>query len=486
MSTSFECPRCGVTINDSKNARPAKCPTCHETLDAAHIVHRLELDVDYELSAPPMESETEVIEATNDRLMLSIPGGGKRARSLGCFSVLWLLITGTVTTVFALVGFEELGKDEEWGPYLAFGVLSLFWLVGLGMFYFSVKLKYTRGYLFLSRERVVHQSIFLGRKTNTEITLTPNSHAMLVESFRENDTPVYRVKIDTDGKDIHFGTGLSHELKEWYVETINTFIVWAHGQRGDDRAPDRDMFGNVDRGMMCPMCGTRADEPGIAQCRSCGARWKWSGDSIDSAQLVEEISPEELSRSSVCVVSRTREGGWELSYGIRHLADNSHGLGALLIFALIWESFISFFSFMVLSNGGGFGVFALLFTVPFHLIGIGLLAVSFFAMFGKFRLNLANDRSSAKWSIGPIGYTMRFSTSSITDVYVKHGGALSSFKNKTNNTTRTSTSEGVSCILLAAGKRIPVTSDASYSESREIAGLIRYCLHEMGHRLQDE
>ena len=175
-----------------------------------------------------------------------------------------------------------------------------------------------------------------------------------------------------------------------------------------------------------------------------------------------------------------------LTYAIRNLADNSRGSVGLLFFGLIWEGFISFFSFMVVSKGGGFGIFALLFTVPFHLVGILLLFLSVFAMFGKFRLNLASERSSAKWGIGPLGYTMRFATSSITDVYVKHGGALSSFKNKTNNPSRTSTSEGVSCILLAAGKRIPVTSDASYTESREIAGVIRYCLHELGHRLQDE
>ncbi|MBD3676736.1 MAG: hypothetical protein HUJ26_24775 [Planctomycetaceae bacterium] len=486
MMRSFECPRCGVTIQDSGQSYPEACPICHAQLDVAEAVHLLDLDAEYQLNAPPQGMKAEVIEATQDRLMLSIPEGGKRARSLGCFGMLWLLITGAVTSVFAFAGMEELAREEEWGPYFVFGILSLFWLVGLGMLYFAVKLKYTRGYLFLSRERAVHQSIFFSRKTNTEIILNANSHARLVESYQENESPVYRIKIDTDGKDIHFGTGLPHELKEWYVETINRFLAWAYGEAVDSTVPQRDVFGNVDRGSLCPMCGAMVDEHQGERCQSCGARWEWGGDKIESARLADEISPDALSPSSLCSVSRTKQGAWELTYAIRHLADNSSGIGAFLIFGLLWEGFISFFTVMIVSSGDMFGFLALLFTIPFHLIGILLLTVSVFAMFGKFRLTLTSDRSSAKWGIGPLGYTMRFATSSITDVYVKHGGALSSFKNTTNNPPGTSTSEGVSCILLAAGKRIPVTSDASYSESREIAGVIHYCLRDLGHRLQDE
>ena len=59
-------------------------------------------------------------------------------------------------------------------------------------------------------------------------------------------------------------------------------------------------------------------------------------------------------------------------------------------------------------------------------------------------------------------------------------------KKKGYHRTQKSRSEGISCILMAAGKRIPVTSGAQESDSRTTAGLIRYCLNDLGHRLQDE
>lgn len=361
-------------------------------------------------------------------------------------------------------------------------------LIGFVMLYFAIKMKYTRGYLFLGRDRAVHQSILFSRKKNTEITINATSHARLVEAYQENDTPVYRVEIKSDGGEISFGTGLSTELKEWYVESTNNYIAWCYGEQtgSSTTSSTRDLFGNTDLGVVCPACGTTVIDEEAESCSKCGVRWEKSAGKIVSAHVRDEITPEELSADSFLSISKRGNGDWLLKYSIRHLADNSSGGGCLLVFGILWESFILFFSYSAASSGDLMGIFMLLFTLPFHLVGVGLTLLSLMVLFGGFRLTLGADRSQTKWCLGPVGYTMRFATSSITEVLIKHGGALSSLKNNSNSSSRTSKSTGVSCILIAAGKRIPVTSDASHRESREAAGLIRYCLHDLGHRLQDE
>ncbi len=483
MSDIIECPRCGSTIDYQRGAVPTKCPTCHLQTEVDKITSHLELDVDYKIDSPPYESKAEILEATNDRLMLSIPSGGKRANSLGCFGVIWLLITGAVSGGF---GFAKLYGEGDDVPIFIFGVLGAFWLIGLVMLYFAIKMKYTRGYLFLSRDRAVHQSIFFSRKKTVEIPLDSKTQARLVEAYQENNTPVYRVEVETDGQKISFGIGLSKEMKEWYVETANTFIAWSCGKQEGSSAATRDMFGNADLGFVCPACGTTLLDESSESCSECGVLWEKNSGKIVSAQIREVITPEEIASDSFLSISRRSTGEWLLKYSLRNLADNSSGGGCLLVFGLLWETFISFFTFSVATFGDVMGIVMLLFTLPFHLVGVGLILFSLFALFGGFRLTIGTDRSRAKWCLGPVGYTMSFSTSSITEVLIKHGGALSNLKNNSNSSSRTSKSKGVSCILIAAGKRIPVTSDASHRESREAAGLIRYCLHDLGHRLQDE
>ncbi|MDB4786625.1 MAG: hypothetical protein P8M30_05895 [Planctomycetaceae bacterium] len=483
MSDNIECPRCGTTINCQGGAVPTNCPTCNLEMEADKIASQLELDVDYRIGSTPYESKAEILEATNDRLMLSIPPGGKRANSLGCFGVIWLLITGAVSGGF---GFAKLNGEGDDLPIFFFGLLGFFWLIGLGMLYFAIKLKYTRGYLFLSRDRAVHQSIFFSRKKTVEIPLDSKTHARLVESYQENNTPVYRVEIETDGQKISFGTGLSKELKEWYVETTKSFVAWSYGKQEGGSAATRDMFGNTDLGFVCPACGATLQDESSESCSECGVRWEKNAGKFISAQVRDVITPDELSPDSFLSISKRDSGEWVIRYGLQNLADNSSGGGCLLAFGIFWESFVLFFSYSVASAGDLMGIFMLLFTLPFHLVGVGLTLFSLFALFGGFRLTIGTDRSRAKWCLGPVGYTMRFATSSITEVLIKHGGALSNLKNNSNSSSRTSKSKGVSCILIAAGKRIPVTSDASHRESREAAGLIRYCLHDLGYRLQDE
>ena len=486
MPETVECSRCGTPIAAAGESLPPFCPTCGAQLEAAQVTHEFNTQVDYELNAPPVGSKIEILEATHDRLMLSIPAGGKRANSLGCFGIIWLLITGAVTAGFTFGAMQDAG-DEAPGWFL-FLFLSVFWLVGIVMLSFAARMKYSRGYLFLSKDRAVHQRILFGRKSNSEISLEGSSYAHLVESYQENDVSVYRIEIEgVDGK-IKYGTGMEREQKEWYVETINQFIAFQNGSVIDGKSTsiDRDEYGDVIPSQVCPACGQIVPDDETTQCASCGASLERSEHEVLSAHISEEISPESLPHDFPMQVSRSSNGDWEFLYPMRKMADNFKGGGCLLAFGAMWETFIIFFTGGVFMTPGFMKIFMLLFTIPFHLVGIGLTTIGLFTIFGGFRLRLGSEKSSARWGVGPIGYTRRFSTSSITEVKLIQGQALSSFKKTRHNRSSRSRSEGISCILMAAGKRIPVTSGTIEHESRTAAGLIRYCLHDLGHRLQDE
>jgi hypothetical protein len=281
---------------------------------------------------------------------------------------------------------------------------------------------------------------------------------------------------------------MNPDHKEWYVETINQFVSFQHisTDSATPAAAKRDQFGDLLPASRCPACGQVIPDNESTSCTSCGASLDFSDVDEMSAHILEEIAPESLPHGFPIQVNRSLRGDWELTYPIRKMTKNVRGLGCLLGFGAVWETFILAFTGGVFMAPGFMKIFMLLFTIPFHLVGILLISLGLFCLIGSFRLKLGADRSSAFWGFGPLGYTRRFSTSSITEVKLVQGAALASFKNTRRNRPSRSRSEGISCILMAAGKRVPVTSGAKEYDSRTAAGLIRYCLHDLGHRLQDE
>jgi hypothetical protein len=134
---------------------------------------------------PPAGSTIEVVERNAERLVLFIPASPRRGRELGCFTMLWLLIVSIITAALAN------GVRQPGGPapsQLFF--LVPFWLVGLTMLYFSLRMRHTRTLVLVELGRAVLQQTFLGRTKTRETALTPGEPAILVESYRQNDVPV--------------------------------------------------------------------------------------------------------------------------------------------------------------------------------------------------------------------------------------------------------------------------------------------------------
>jgi hypothetical protein len=225
---SYFCPHCGQGIDEDFLASAAEtfdCPKCRESIRLADIAPEI---AQRNANQPFLE---EVVEETppggriqcrlnGDQLVIyAPPGRSGNAMVLGLFSIIWLGFTGFLS--FAIIGSGELEKSQQ--PFLII-FFSIFWLAGLLMFYFWFKGWFGKTYILVERDRLVVRFVLLGREKIKEYVLTPDSRASLVESYQQNDRPVYAVSVQTAGKSAKFGTFLKQEEKQWIVDRINRHL----------------------------------------------------------------------------------------------------------------------------------------------------------------------------------------------------------------------------------------------------------------------
>ncbi len=103
-------------------------------------------------------------------------------------------------------------------------IVDGFWFIGLGFASLWLKLRFPKTILLLERDRLIMQRVFLGFKSITETPFLPDTKAKLVTAFEGNDDPVYSISVISGTRRAEFGTQLSREEKDWFVEHINEFL----------------------------------------------------------------------------------------------------------------------------------------------------------------------------------------------------------------------------------------------------------------------
>ena len=76
------------------------------------------------------------------------------------------------------------------------------------------------------------RSIQVIRALKILILLEPSQYGMsierlraeLVESYQQNDVPVYKIVVNGTNRSASFGTALAREDKAWLAKTINDFL----------------------------------------------------------------------------------------------------------------------------------------------------------------------------------------------------------------------------------------------------------------------
>lgn len=512
----FVCPGCQADIESDLLERTGRavCPFCSADLSglnwtlpqdpdglAASVVAPTSAgQVTRELPAVPGKSRIQVVESTADRLVIYVPGGGKQSAGLGCFALFWNLFM----CIFTPPWFIFDGKGDN-GPPMLFLIpfLGLFWVVGLGMAYFWLKMKYERTFVLLEKERLVVQKILFNRKKVATTMLGPDSRAALVESYSQNDVPVYRVEVNgTDGA-AKFGTALADDEKDWLVDRINEFLGVAEAEPTSKTVETVEEINSANREYptACEKCGaplTGTPVYGVLPCQHCGAVHRGTIPKPALTTAVEpkpaeesygRLTPDELAAGSPIVVDEAGREELRLHFAAAPATPLRWIVPLFTIpFAIAWYAII--FTFI----GGAQEIPLLpvrigftLFTIPFLVVGLFPFWMGLFALVGRTSIKLNSEKLTARWHIGRLGYSKAIPVESITSVRVERGDEAG--RNQRVRSHRPSVGENSSlskcCIVRSAGKMTPLTLFHDETVARQVAELLRTRLAELGHTLNN-
>jgi hypothetical protein len=376
--------------------------------------------VDPVVPPQPTGAMVRVHQSTADRLVLDIPPG-KSAGGLGCFAIFWNGFMALFTTVFAFGQNQANDRKELLFLWL---FLGLFWLVGLGLIYGWLKLRFERCFLLVERDRAVLRRMFLGRRRQTELPLDESSRAELVEAYRQNDVPVYRVSITgAGGATLHFGTALEPSEKDWCVDAVNA-LLQPRPATPAVQGPTKSL---------CEACGAVIPEDafrsreGRAICPGCGHEQACS--TSERLELAMEASPDEKPASVAILEDSPERLGLRL--GVSEYAAATWFIGLFgLGFAALWYSLIGgsiWNGFRGLIGGGGGGLqvwFELAILAPFVLAGLIPVGMGLLAIFGRITTWVDREAVRIRVHVGPFGRTWTMPTANVTAVRLIDGSSL--------------------------------------------------------------
>lgn len=228
--SELTCPVCQATfdVDSDRPALPDECPFCGTDLTnlAAGLppptrAYRAPLGSESETPAPrslPADSKIVMLTPEPGQLIFQIPPGkGGAAGFLLFFGIFWLALTSIIAAIFAFAGNE----NPDPGSWMLIPFFGVFFLIGFGVLIGGMAMKYLQTMLLIERHRAVMQKSLFRYETYHEMPLGEGAHATLVESYRQNEQPVYAVAIVSGGKSFKFGTSLTDAEKCSLLGLIN-------------------------------------------------------------------------------------------------------------------------------------------------------------------------------------------------------------------------------------------------------------------------
>jgi uncharacterized Zn finger protein (UPF0148 family) len=509
----LDCPKCRAAINPDLvgDSGRVECPFCGNNwslLDTSTLPTEIFTNEPKSGGVPararggtqqaaplPLGSRIKVIEEDQERLVLYIPGGGKQAAALGCFAILWNGFMCIFTPPWFLGAFQGPGNNP---PPVIFLILflGLFWSIGLGLACFWLKMKYERVFLLLDRDRLVVQKVLFNRKRIQETALSRDSRAALVESYQQNDTPVYRIEVQGKSRAAKFGTALSDEEKDWLVDRINDFLdvtpvtVEAASAMGGVLAPGAGATAVVPQS--CRKCGAPligAVVNGALTCTHCGDVYRIEvllpGRMLD-IDRIERLEPADLPPDSPIRVDEDSDGVLQLSYPATSDTPLRWVLPLILIpFSMAW--FGGVFAVFAWAWQAPFlleNVFFVLFSVPFLTAGLVPLGMALAAIRGRTTVRLTGDSLTCRWHVGRFGRSRSLSTAAIDRIRIANFANVGQ-NPRVKSPTRSQNVGWECCIVHAGSQKMLLTVFLDETVARQVAALVRTRLEKMGHALRD-
>lgn len=457
----------------------------------------------------PDSSRIQVVESSPDRLVLVLPQGGRNARGLGCFAFFWLLITAAISVPIlgAQLGFfGPIKWDGDPPPNWAIGLFfAVFWGVGLGMGYAWLKMSFTRTMLSLEPTRFAVQFELFGKKSLRVLELDANSSAELVEAYRQNESPVYRIAMTGVGGEEKFGTALEVIEKEWLVTAINCFLghdltrLSQPETRGDisyhsGTCPQcSSELRAISGGCVCDRCGYLSDLP-LASVRKPSPSKSYptfNGLSVVQTEQTAELSPADLPASSRLSVDDSNPDAAKITYVAIPPGPVKYGITAFLgLFCCGWfggaATFMSIGLKDVLKDGvAGPQILFVIIPVIFLVSGLLPLFVLCVVAFGRCVILINGDWVRGRLQFGPFFKEKRIATASIADVGLGVSSSESSMV-PVRGRPRRSGLRGPVAMIFSQQLSLPLSLSSDVSFNRELAGLVAYQLRQFGHAVPHE
>tara|TARA_R110002072_G_scaffold302710_2_gene487667 strand:- start:193597 stop:194982 length:1386 start_codon:yes stop_codon:yes gene_type:complete len=458
-----------------------------------------------ELSAPPPGVGIKVVKSSPEQLVIAIPPGGKKARSIGCFGFAWMAIVLPISCAFIIGGAEdENGNAVSLLVLIPF--LGIFWAVGIGMIVVWARMRFTEIFLSVEREQFAIQKTLFGRKKLKKIALDDVSQARLVESYQENDVPVYAIQMEGIGETEKFATGLSYEEKRWLANAINRFL----GVGGASKAGSADsatlpefcddcgselMIGEGKR--VCPDCArvylednVKEDEedevydidPDSRRGRSAAA---FRGSNGKITERPPALTPYELPEGSLVRIDLDDGESLTFSYRVQSpLIVNVFLGGFLCFFCLFWYgvSLPAFFAALLSDEPIVMKIVGTLFASVFLVVGLMPLGMLLTLFFGRARLQMRREDVTGSIGFWLLRKKKTISTESITDV----GLAALQVSRKGAVQTSGQFAGMQACMIKSSEFNMPLTMSADAQFNAQVAGLARFQFERLGVKLAND
>lgn len=461
-----------------------------------------------ELTTPPAGVGIQVVKSSDDQLVIAVPPGGKRARSIGCFGVVWLGITATVSGGFLFADNAEKNGD---GPPLLILIpfFGIFWAVGIGMIVAWVRMRFTQILLSVEREQFAIQKTLFGRKKLKKLPLDKNSHAELVESYSENDRPVYAIQMEGVGETEKFATGLSYEEKRWLARSINQFLgvgersTSSSGSTGSLPKFCGDCGGELMTGddkRVCPDCARvyleneESDEDSESSPDDdISAETDPLGNSARILERPKAIDPYELPKDSKVRIDLDDGETLAFSYGIQVPLPLKIVVGSFLTFFCCgWYGFLAMFISTAIGGDEPIAVKLgiLVFSSIFVFAGFMPLGMLLSLFFGRGSIRLSRDKIVGSIGVLFLRKKKSIPTESVSDV----GLATTMLSNRQfrrqgvrhSTVTLGPLSSQKGAIIKSSEFNMPLTMSSDVQFNEQVAGLVRFQLERLGVRLPND
>lgn len=438
---------------------------------------------------PPTGVGIKLIESSEEQLVIAIPAGGANCRFLGFFGLAWLSITTPVSSVFLLVP-DNMWEGGQAPPKLVLLLFfSLFYAVGFGFLFAWLRMRFTKILIAVTADQFALQRTWFKRQKFETVALDQNSLAELVESYQENNTPVYAIRIrsaDELEKEPKFATRLSYDEKRWLAGAINNFLTSTYGHTFSEQS------------YQCTRCGTelplghgkisceRCDEEHVIDSPTAAPSTRTAGHPRQRQEELEghhisiderppSIAPSKLPRDSSIRIDLDNNVTLAFSYRFKIAHPIAHVISAFFaIFCTFWFGVTLTLLFAILNaDNQGSWFFAL---IPLVLLIVGLVPLSILVFLTRGRARIKIDRERLSASIGALLLHKTFTVSnhSIEDVGIgtSTGNARSPDPLLANNIA--------SCVVQSFERNMPLTWSSDNALNYQVAGLVRNHLEYLG------